>query len=487
MKASLQLRLGQQLAMTPQLRQAIRLLQLSALELQTEVQQALSSNVMLLPDDGSTESTDNPGDHSTDIATDSAAADAPDSRAENERDSYSSADTDDWGKAANQSDPWSDSDWNMIDGIADDAGGETLRDHLLWQLQLSDLDGKRRIVAEVIIDALDDSGYLRESLDSIAATAGVSTTLAESVLHRVQAMDPPGVAARDLGECLQAQLRLLPNDDTTQLARRLVDEYLENIARNSSDSLARQLNTTPEAINAALELIQSLDPSPGDSVDNTRPDYLVPDVLLVQRENRWTVELNSTVIPRLRLNDEYVRLLREASERSDDMQAQLQEARWLIRSLSIRNDTLLRVSEAVVDRQQAYFEKGEEAMRPLLLRDIAETVDLHESTVSRVTANKYLHTPRGTLPLKYFFSQELANSRNNGPADGTSTVAVRAMIRKLVEQENPMRPLSDRQIADTLDDRGIRVARRTVTKYREAMRIPASYARKSLATRRSMT
>lgn len=476
MKASLQLRLGQQLAITPQLRQAIRLLQLSAVELQAEVQQALTSNVMLLPEDDSQQDTPS-------AVSDSGSATNTDTptTAETAADVDYRADTSDWGKGPNRADPWSDHAPDYIDNLAGDSG-EGLRDHLLWQLRLSDLGGRQLELAEAIIDALDDAGYLRESLEVLAEAIGISAGTAETVLHRVQAMDPPGIAARDLRECLLAQLRLIAPGDTTSLARRIVEDHLESMARSGNDTLARKLRASPEETVAALELIRSLDPRPGAGMDDSRPDYLVPDVLVIRRENGWSVELNSNVVPRLRLNEEYVRLLKQSRERSGDMQGQLQEARWLIRSLSIRNDTLQRVSETIVGHQQGFFDHGEEAMKPLILRDVAEAVDLHESTVSRVTANKYMHTPRGTLPMKYFFSQELS-----GSAGGLSAVAVRAMIRKLIDDENPVRPLSDRKIADTLDGKGIRVARRTVTKYREAMRIPASYARKSLASRRSMT
>ncbi|MDX1443579.1 MAG: RNA polymerase factor sigma-54 [Gammaproteobacteria bacterium] len=456
MKASLQLRLGQQLAMTPQLRQAIRLLQLSALELQQEVRQALTSNVMLQPDDTGR------GEAEDTSPAEKAAAD------DGEIDDH------DWGDGPNRADPWSEGGNDFLENLGE-AGGDSLQDHLHWQLRLSDLTGKRLALAEAIIDALDDDGYLREDLDVLADSIGISLDAAEGVLQRIQAMDPPGIAARDLRECLLAQLRLMPQGPVTELARQVVSEHLDSLARGAA-SVARATGVDTDECAEAIDLIQSLEPRPGAALDNTRPDYLVPDVLLTQEGNGWGVTLNSNVVPRLRLNEEYVRLLKQSRERSEDMQAQLQEARWLIRSLSIRNDTLLRVSETIIRHQQEYFSRGEEGMKPLLLKDVAEVVDLHESTVSRVTANKYIHTPRGTLPLKYFFSQPLA-SRNG---DGTSTVAVRAMIRRLIDAENPGKPLSDQKIAARLDDQGIRVARRTVTKYREAMRIPASYARKSL-------
>ena len=465
MKASLQLRLGQQLAITPQLRQAIRLLQLSAQELQQEVQQALTSNVMLQPDDSSQLDSDRGSDADTDIREDH-------SREEPGHEDFEHLDSSDWGDTPTRADPWAESSGDFLENLAG-SEGESLHDHLLWQLRLSDLSGKRLALAEAIIDALDDDGYLREDLDVLAAAVGLAGDDAEAVLARVQAMDPPGIAARDLRECLLAQLRLLQSGPVTDLARDIVDKHLDSLARGSN-VLARAIAMPADDVAEALELIQSLEPRPGSAIDNSRPDYLIPDVLLVQREDGWGVELNSNVVPRLRLNQEYVRLLKQSRERSDDMQAQLQEARWLIRSLSIRNDTLQRVSQTIVEHQQEFFERGEEAMQPLLLKDVAAVVDLHESTVSRVTANKYMHTPRGMLPLKFFFSQPL------GTGDGTSTVAVRAMIRRLIDGENPVQPLSDRRIVDRLNEKGIRVARRTVTKYREAMRIPASYARKSL-------
>lgn len=461
MRASLQLRLGQQLAMTPQLRQAIRLLQLSVQELQQEVQQVLESNVMLLPDDGSPEASEGEVAEQTETSTDT------DDSSDFDLDHDGMAD--DWPESSSAE--WQDAGFDPMENMAAGEGG--IREHLLWQIRLSGFNAEELAIAEAIADGLNEDGYLTESLQEICTSFEIDIETGERVLHRIQAMDPPGIGARDLGECLAAQLRLLPPARARDVALELVQSDLEKLARANAERLAQQLGRSADDVRAALELVKSLNPRPGSAVPGQKTEYVVPDVLLVKREGRWRAELNAAVTPRLKLNNQYARMLRQAATRSPQMQAQLQEARWLIRSLSVRNDTLLRVSQAIVDRQQAYFEQGETAMSPLILRDIAEEVELHESTVSRVTANKYLHTHRGTLSLKYFFSSQIP-ARDGG----RSSVAVRALIRKLIDQENSARPLSDQKIAAILTDEGIQVARRTVTKYRESMRIPASYDRK---------
>lgn len=471
MKPSLQLRLGQQLAMTPQLRQAIRLLQLSMQELRQEVQQVLESNVMLLPDDGNGETSETAD---SDEFAETATSDAGENDGDFELDHDGLAD--DWPEYSS-SDSWQDSGFDPLDNMSAGEGG--LREHLLWQIRLSRFDAEELAVAEAIADGLDDDGYLTESLEDICTALNTDIETGERVLHRIQAMDPPGVGARDLAECLSAQLRLLPPSAERDTALELVARGLELLARADAARLAEQFSRPVAHMRAALDLIRGLNPKPGSAVPGEKTEYVVPDALLVKREGRWKVELNSAVTPRLKLNEEYARLLRQADSRSPQMQAQLQEARWLIRSLSVRNDTLMRVSQAIVDRQHAFFDEGETGMSPLVLRDIADEVELHESTVSRVTANKYLHTHRGTLPLKYFFSSQIP-ARDGG----RSSVAVRALIRRLIDQENPQRPLSDQKIAAILTDEGIRVARRTVTKYRESMRIPASYDRKGDISRR---
>lgn len=470
MKASLQLRLGQQLAMTPQLRQAIKLLQLSIQELQQEVHQILESNVMLLPDDGN-------GDNDSESSLDDPDAEHGDSHDEQsdfelDHDGLS----EDWPESS-VADNWQDSDWNPLENMTGGEGG--LREHLLWQVRLSRFSADEQAVAEAIIDGLNEDGYLAESLQDICAALGVDLEIGEQVLHRIQTLDPPGVGARNLSECLVAQLRLLPPSEARDAALALIELGLEQLARADAAQLAQQMGRSRETVSKALELIRDLNPRPGTAVPGQATEYVVPDALLIRREGRWRVELNSAVTPRLKLNEEYTRLLRDANARSPQMQAQLQEARWLIRSLSVRNDTLTRVAQAIVDRQHDFFDAGDEAMSPLVLREIAEEVDMHESTISRVTANKYLHTPRGTLPLKYFFSSQIP-ARDGG----RSSIAVRALIRKLIDRENPQRPLSDQKIAAILTEEGIQVARRTVTKYREAMRIPASYDRKDVAGRR---
>ncbi|MDX1454226.1 MAG: RNA polymerase factor sigma-54 [Gammaproteobacteria bacterium] len=470
MRASLQLRLGQQLAMTPQLRQAIGLLQLSALELQQEIRQTLEANVMLEVDaeplGPNSEADIELAEHVPDPADDGAS--------DGEWELPDGGLGDEW--PDHDGGQFSGGDFNTLENYADAA--PDLKDHLAQQIRFARLPDAEAQLAAAIIESLEDDGYLREPLDELAAAENQPVELAEEVLARIQLLDPPGVGARNLSECLLAQLRLKSPGPGRELAMRIVERHLEQMARQSTAALAAACGSDLDMVEEALAMIRELDPKPGDAIGEQRNDYVIPDLLLIRNKGRWQVELNVRILPRVRLNTQYVRLMRQASDKSPEMQAQLQEARWLIRSLSVRNDTLSRVAALAVDAQQDYFDNGDEAMRPLLLKDVAEQAEVHESTVSRVTANKYLHTPRGTIPLKFLFSQPLQNK------DGaeTSPVAVRAVIRNMIQNENPSRPMSDRRIADELTERGIEVARRTVTKYREAMRIPASYLRKSVDT-----
>lgn len=461
MRASLQLRLGQQLAMTPQLRQAIGLLQLSAQELQAEVRQALENNVMLMPGD--------------DVAA-SESADEYATASTESSDSDYTLDTDglnDWPSDESPADNWLGNQADPFENLA--AAGESLQDHLRWQIGLGSLTSMQADIADAIIDALGEDGYLRDPLDAVVSHLDIPIDAAEAVLRLVQTLDPAGVGARDLRECLQIQLNTRTPGAVRDIASRIIATELEAMARDSAARLAHRLKLGEPQVNQALELIRSLDPRPGNRISNGSTDYVVPDLLLVHHDNRWDVVLNSAITPQLTVNQRYLGLLRQSREKSETLQAQLQEARWLIRSIKARNDTLSRVAREIVSRQQDYFHNGDEAMKPLLLRDIADATELHESTISRVTSNKYLLTPRGTLSLKYFFSPSLPAARGSD----TSAIAVRAIIRRLINEENPSRPLSDMKIADELTDRGIRVARRTVTKYREAMHIPASHERKS--------
>jgi RNA polymerase sigma-54 factor len=481
LKASLQLRLGHSLTMTPQLQQAIRLLQLPTIELQAHIREALESNVMLELDEESDTATFQP------LATTEmggepareAPAEAPDAAGE------------DWSDPAAEAaeNPWHAGDDPRNQELAD-ARGPSLRDHLLWQLGLVQLDARAQAIGRAIIDAINDDGYLADKLEDISATlrpeivAGSDEVAA--VLASVQALDPAGVGARSVSECLGLQLNLLdPATPGLATARLLARDHLELVADRNLGTLRRRLRTSDEELEQALALVRACHPRPGSMISAAAAEYVVPDVF-VRRSSRggWSVEVNPATVPRVRLNHAYAQLIGRGSEHSA-MRAQLQEARWLLRSLEIRNDTLLKVARSIVDRQHAFLEHGEEHMQPMVLRDVAAAIDMHESTVSRITAGKYMHTPRGVVEMRYFFSSHVGGAGAEGAA--TSSTAIRAMIRRLVRDEDPASPLSDGRIAELLAAAGIPVARRTVAKYRESMDIAAASERRRDASRRART
>ncbi|MFO8045156.1 MAG: RNA polymerase factor sigma-54 [Halomonas sp.] len=467
MKASLQLRVGTQLTMTPQLQQAIALLQLSTLDLRQEIQQALESNPML------------------------------DVEEEFSEQAVSETPEDDWASEI-PDDLVTDSDWSdtyqdlgMPAGgegpdFEREAAGQSLQGHLTWQLAMTDLDPRERQIAESLIDAVDAAGYLGQPLDEIRdglrtqGLGGLRSAEVEQVLLRLQQFEPTGVFARDLRECLMLQLAALP-DDTPLLpqARRLVRQFLEALAGDDRRLLKRRLSLDDDALDSAIAVVRSLDPRPGSAYSNVESDYVIPDLVARHDHRGWHVELNPEALPRLRIQPDYAALIRRADKSQDNqfLKEHLQEARWLMKSLSSRNDTLLRVGREIMIRQLDFLEGGEEAMKPLILADIAQTVDMHESTISRVTTQKYIHTPRGVFELKYFFSSHVGG---NGEGDAHSSTAIRARLRKLIQDESPRKPLSDSKLVTLLDEVGIQVARRTLAKYREAMGIPSSSERKRL-------
>ena len=354
---------------------------------------------------------------------------------------------------------------------------------MLWQLNLTQTSDKDRAIAVAIIDALDDDGYLTCSLDEIAESVGgeidTETDEIEAVLHLIQSLDPAGVGARDLGECLLLQLEQL-DEDTTYLdkAKELVGKHLQVMGARDFNQLMRKLRVNQDDLQQIITLIQSLSPRPGSSIQNTKTEYIVPDVYVRKEKGVWKVELNTDVIPQLRINSTYASMIRRADNSADNtsLKSHLQEARWFIKSLRSRSETLLRVASTIVEKQRAFLEHGEEAMKPMVLHDIAELLGLHESTISRVTTRKYMHTPRGIYELKYFFSSQVSTDEGGS----ASSTAIRALIKKLINEEPHKKPLSDSKIADILSSQGIRVARRTVAKYREAMAIPPSNERKRL-------
>ncbi len=478
MKPSLQLRLGQSLTLTPQLRQAIRLLQLSSVELEAEITQALESNPLLeLPDDRFESPAEIEVANAEGGAAE-AAAEASEAAAERvEEASYESSIDDGW-------DAPTGSGGSAPDGDREQASseGEDLIDHLLWQLNLTRLSERDRRIGVALIDAIDADGYLREPVEAIAAALRpeieADADEIEGMRHRLQHFDPLGVASRNLSECLAVQLGALsPDTPGRALAQRLAASELEALARHGADALARQLDVTPDAMAEAVELLRSLDPKPGAQLASGSIEYVAPDAYAYRQGGRWDVRLASGSTPRLGINRHYESLIGSAARADASyLRGQLQEARWLIRSLETRADTLLRVARAIVRHQSAFLDLGPEAMRPLVLREIADDVGLHESTVSRVTTRKYLHTPRGTFEFKHFFSSSLATV-DGGAASST---AIQAMLKRLIDGENPRRPLSDAALAEALKAQGVTVARRTVAKYREAMNIPSSNERQRL-------
>ncbi len=478
--------------MTPQLQQAIRLLQLSSLELQTEIQEALDANPLLeVDEDGEGGEAEAPVAEPAETATDSGEEPPAETTAEGAADIPEDLPVDtNWddiydslAPVGSGSAPAGEADEREFEyGTA--PTGTSLHEHLTWQMDLTPFSPTDRAIAEFIIDAIGDDGFLTMSVEEIhEALAGeqeLTPEEIEAVLHRIQNFDPPGIAARDLRESLLLQLRQYPLEhEHLQDAITLVEEHFERLAARDYAQIMRRMKIGEEELKAILQLIQSLNPRPGSQITDQQPEYIIPDVIVTKVGGRWKVELNPDAAPRLRVNPTYASLARQVQSPEDNtyIKNQLQEARWFIKSLLSRNETLLKVATAIVERQTEFLEHGEEAMKALVLHDIAEAVEMHESTISRVTNKKYMHTPRGIFELKYFFSSHVST------ADGgeCSATAIRAQIRKLIAAEDPRKPLSDSKLAAILAERGINVARRTVAKYRESMNIPPSNERKRLA------
>ncbi|MDH3351062.1 MAG: RNA polymerase factor sigma-54 [Gammaproteobacteria bacterium] len=458
MKPSLQLKLGQTLTMTPQLQQAIRLLQLPVLDLNAQIQEALEENIMLEMED---------------------LPDVPQTSAETTAEVQTIQAEDSWQERATAN--IQDGGWNgegrPSSDFADESG-QTLREHLLWQLEMEHFTPRQAVIGEAIIDSIGDDGYLSEDLAEIAggldAQSGFSYQEVEDTLDKVQRLDPVGVAARSVSECIILQLRQLDAETPgLPLAIQLAESHLDLVADRNYGELRRSLRTSEDNLHEALVLVKSCNPKPGLAVSPAAAQYVIPDVFVRKVDNHWVVEISPTGVPRLSVNQQYARLLRGSGDHTV-LRSQLQEARWLIRSLEIRNETLMKVATSIVSRQTNFLEHGDEAMKPMVLRDVAEEIGMHESTISRVTTNKYMHTPRGVFEFKYFFSSHLSS------ADGEdqSSTSVRAKIRKLIGAEIPGKPLSDSKIANMLAEEGISVARRTVAKYREAMNIASSSERR---------
>ncbi len=475
MKPALQLRLGQSLALTPQLQQAIRLLQLSRPELELELSAALEANPLLEQEEDADDEavSEEPGDIGSESGDE-----APDAEAYDEVAPEEPLDLDhaDYRSSAGGGDD---------ENLPQDAAPEDLRDHLLWQLNLTPMPARDRAIAVAIIDAIDDDGYLVEGdaelCAALAPLYAVDPEQIEAVRRRVQQFDPIGVGSRSLAECLDVQLGAFAADTPgLALAQTIVRHHLEALARKDRAHLCQLLNADTEEFDTALALVRSLVPKPGAGLAAASAEYVSPDVFARKVGGRWQVFLANDCQPRLTINEHYAGLIAKARrEDAHYLKGQLQEARWLIKSLKTRAETMLKVARSIVRAQEAFLDFGPEGMRPLVLKDVAEEVGMHESTISRVTTRKYLHTPRGTFEFKHFFSSGVTTS-DGGAASAT---AVQAMIRKLIDEEQASHPLSDQGLALELNRRGINVARRTVAKYREAMNIPSSNDRSRLGTR----
>ena len=496
MKASLQLKLGQSLTMTPQLQQAIRLLQLSTLDLQAEIQEALDANPLLEVEEGSDNEPAKGESNDSNTISDSPQADNEPTEATEAQDN-STLDTTEALEQPNISDELPiDSTWDDYTSAAPAASsgpidedfqfqGETtenLQDHLLWQMNLTPFSETDFAIATAIIDAIEETGYLTQTPDDIlTAMANSEVELDEvmAVLKRIQHFDPVGVAAQDPSECLAIQLKRLPESTPWRAeALLLVTDYMQLLAQRDYRTLTRKTKLKEHQLAAAILLIQTLNPHTGSAIIKKKDEYVIPDVSVKKIKGGWVVALNPDSLPKIRVNQQYAALSKTSKSTSDTqfIRNHLQEAKWFIKSIDSRNETLLKVANCIVVQQRGFFEYGDEAMKPLVLNDVAEAVEMHESTISRVTTQKYMHTPRGIFELKYFFSSHVS-TENGGECSST---AIRAIIKKLIAAENTKKPLSDSKIVDLLADQGIKVARRTIAKYRDALSIPASNQRKSL-------
>jgi len=492
MKPSLQLKFSQQLTMTPQLQQSIKLLQLSTLDLQQEIQEALDSNPLLEVEEGN----DEPQVEKNNIDSDDSVTEAS---------ATASSDTLEAGDALEKNDLPDelpiDSTWdeyysassapapgpsNDDEQIFQGETTEDIQEHLSWQMRLTHFSDTDRAIATAIIDSIDESGYLTVTLEDILDAVNsedmeepIEMDEIECVLKRIQMFDPIGSGSRSPQECLMVQLRQF-SEDTPWLneAKQLIEEYSDLLSSKDYRTLMRKSRLKEDQLREAMRLLQTLNPRPGSALVTKEPEYVIPDVSVAKKNGRWVVELNPDSLPKLSVNQQYAAMSRRAKNSSDSqfIRSHMQEAKWFIKSLESRNETLMKVANCIVQQQMGFFEHGPEMMKPMVLNDVAEMVDMHESTISRVTTQKYMHTPRGIFELKYFFSSHVATDSGGE----CSSTAIRALIKKLVAAEKPSKPLSDSKIASLLAEQGIKVARRTIAKYRESLSIPPSNQRKSL-------
>ncbi|MCG6199725.1 RNA polymerase factor sigma-54 [Psychromonas antarctica] len=480
MKQGLQLKMGQQLSMTPQLQQAIRLLQLSTIELQQEIQNALDENPLLEQGDDNTmeavttEQDSSQIDISEAITKQEFSDNLPDESSWEE--SYTPPPTTTISSGR--------SSYDGEDTVYQGESSNTLQDHLIWQMQLTPFSETDILIATAIIDSIDESGYLTTSCDSILESLSPEVDDLELdeilvVLKRIQHFDPVGIAARSTQECLQIQLRQLP-PQTPWLneALMVLELHMDLLGNRDYRTLARKTKLKETQLAEVMRLIQSMEPRPGNQIEDSQAQYIIPDVYVKKISGQWRVSLNPDCDPNLSVNQHYADMCKSKISKTDSqfIKGHLQEAKWFIKSLESRNETLLKVSNCIVQQQQAFFEYGDEAMKPMVLNDVAFEVEMHESTISRVTTQKFMHTPRGIYELKFFFSSHVA-TESGGECSST---AIRALIKKLVNAEVATKPLSDNKITLLLEEQGIQVARRTIAKYRESLGIPPSNQRKQL-------
>jgi len=472
--------------MTPQLQQAIRLLQLSSLELQAEIQEVLETNPLLdveeeyvFDDKASAQQDDQTSDEPvaqeiTQLENTDIPDELPvDSKWEDTFDSQPAGVM----SSTHNSEPG-------IERENQDDSSDSLQEHLFWQMRLTPFSETEQAIATIIIDSIDNDGYLKSSLEEIQHSLGegnedVDEEEIEAVLHRIQHFDPVGIAARDLRECLLIQLNLFEDQiEHIELVTALIDKHLDTLAKRDYAQVKRALKVNDDLLTELVQAIQLLNPRPGNQIQIEKTEYIVPDIYTRKMNGKWVLSLNPDNAPRLQISEHYAQLINRADNSSENtyLKNNLQEARWFLKSLQSRNETLVKVTNAIVEKQKDFLEFGDEAMKPLVLADIASEVEMHESTISRVTTRKYIHTPRGIYELKYFFSSHVSTDTGGE----CSATAIRAIIKKLVAAENPRKPLSDSKIADILGDQGINVARRTIAKYRESLTIPPSNERKRL-------
>ena len=513
--------MGQHLTMTPQLQQAIRLLQLSTLDLQQEIQSALESNPMLEVEENETEALTGDNEQPVDLKEISNPDDYPEQASEDNmlvdsinneaavsssdeltiQQEFSNAETtadDEWKDSSVEDTPvdtqWDDayppasssatsnSDFEL-DFDSRTTAKESLVDHLNWQLNLTPMSETDQLIAMAIIDSLSPNGLLSVNVEELHKVSDEELDIEideiEAVRHRIQHFDPVGVASKDLTDCLMVQLAHLgPKTPWREEAALVITRHLNLLANRDFTQLLRRTRLKENELSEVIALIKSLNPRPGESFQDNTAEYIVPDVFVTKKEGKWVVELNPDISPKLKINNSYASLIKRSDTGADNtfLRDNLQEAKWLLKSLSSRNETLLKVATRIVAHQKGFLEHGDEAMKPLILHDIAKDVEMHESTISRVTTQKYMHTPRGIFELKYFFSSHVSTASGGE----CSSTAIRAIIKKFVAAENTRKPLSDNKIAMLLDTQGIKVARRTVAKYRESMQIPPSNERKQL-------